>query len=232
MEKFTIADKHEAQEVLENDTSLSPEDKEILNTKPVFRVLKSLFEKYYNVELLSVNESTTSLLLFTTKPIDKYWLNKKESYVSMVPSNDYLVFGKPLVETNVESSNEFLSEEEVQKIDKDIHSKIKAYINEHLANWTEMCEGEDEAESLESFLDYHTTSWRVRGDGTVDVIIEGESRESFDFSWKMGRKKMTSNALDLLRGNVSHEFDDDGEECNNNFTWDKKLEEKVISLFK
>jgi hypothetical protein len=231
MEKFTIADKPDAQYILENNSSLSQEDKEIINTKPVFRVLKTLFEKYYDVELLSVNESATSLLSFTIKPIDKYWPNKKESYVSMVPSNDHIIFGKTQVETNIESSNEFLSEEEVQKIDQDIHSEIEAYVNEHIANWTEMCECEEEASSLEFFLDHHLPSWRVRGDGTVDVIVEGESRESFDFEWEDEEgEKRTSNAFDLLRGSVSHEFDD--EECNNNFTWDRKLEERVISLFK
>jgi hypothetical protein len=230
MEKFTIADKHEAQEILENNTSLSQEDKEILDTKPVFRVLKSLFEKYYSVELLSVNESTTSLLSFTTKPIDKYWRNKKESYVSMAPSNDHIIFGETPVEKP--EKKKFLNEEEVEKIDNELYSKIEAYINEHVANWSEMCECEDEASSLEFFLDHHTPSWRVWNDGTVDVIVEDDSRESFEFEWEDEEgEERTSNALDLLRGNVSHEFNDDGEDCNNEFTWDKKLEEKVISLF-
>jgi len=80
------------------------------------------------------------------------------------------------------------------------------------------------------FLDHHLPSWRVRGDGTVDVIVEGESRESFDFEWEdEDGEEQTSNALDLLRGNVSHEFDDD---CNNEFTWDNDLKKRVISLFK
>jgi hypothetical protein len=230
MEKFTIADKQDAQRILENNPSLSQDDKDILSRKPVFSVLKSLFEKYYNLELLSVHESDTDILSFTTKPIEKYWPNTEESYVSMVSSKDYLVFGKTAKKKNTEFSNKFLSEEEVEKMDIDLYREIGGYINEHIVNWTEMCECEDEASSLEFFLDHHLPSWRVRGDGTVDVIVEGESIESFDFEWEdEDGEERISNALDLLRGNVSHEFDED---CNNEFTWDNDLEEKVISLFK
>jgi len=231
MEKFTIADKQDAQCILENNPSLSQDDKDILSRKPVFSVLKSLFEKYYNLELLSVYESDTDILSFTTKPIEKYWPNTEESYVSMVSSKDYLVFGfGKTAKKNTEFSNKFLSEEEVEKMDIDLYREIGGYIDENIVNWTEMCECEDEASSLEFFLDHHLPSWRVRGDGTVDVIVEGESIESFDFEWEdEDGEERISNALDLLRGNVSHEFDED---CNNEFTWDNDLEEKVISLFK
>jgi acyl carrier protein len=122
-----------------------------------------------------------------------------------------------------------LSDDEVQEIDQDLHSKIDAYVNEHLANWTEMCECEEEGDALEFFLDRHLPSWRVRNDGTIDVIVEGDSRERFEFDWEDEEgEERTSNALDLLQGNVSHEFDED---CNNEFVWERDLESQVKGLF-
>ena len=241
--KFTIADKEEAQELLKQHPSLSREDKDILSTKPVFSILKSLFEKYYNLELLHPNESNTRQLftMFGEKPIAKYGPNYSEHFVSMVSGYDHLI-EKPKVEEHPlpnekpkkkkkikKSSKEFLNEEEVQEVDCELHSRIEAYVNEHIANWTEMCECEEEGDALEFFLDHHLPSWRVRKDGTVDVIVAGDSRESFEFEWNDEEgEERTSNALDLLQGKVSHEFDD---ECNNDFVWSRDIEKKVIALF-
>jgi hypothetical protein len=127
----------------------------------------------------------------------------------------------------------FLTDEEVEEINLELCTKIDGYVNENIVNWTEMCGYDEEAESLEFFLEWHCPSWRVRNDGTIDVIIEGmiesKSRESFDFKWKDWEgKERTSNALDLLRGKVSHEFDDD---CNNDFVWSRDIEKEVITLF-
>ena len=130
----------------------------------------------------------------------------------------------------MEFYKDFLSEEEVEKVDHDLHTKIENYVNENIANWTEMCECEEEGDALEFFLDHHLPSWRVRKDGTVDVIVEGDSRESFEFEWEdEDGEERTSNALNLLRGNVSHKFD---EYCSNDFVWSKDIEKEVIALFK
>ena len=127
----------------------------------------------------------------------------------------------------MEFYKDFLSEEEVEKVDHDLHTKIENYVNENIANWTEMCECEEEGDALESFLDHHLPSWRVRKDGTVDVIVEGDSRESFEFEWEdEDGEERTSNALNLLRGNVSHKFD---EYCSNDFVWSKDIEKEVIA---
>ncbi len=97
--KFTIADKEEAQLILENNSSLSQEDKEIVNSKPVFSVLKTFFWEYYNLELLHPTESNIRtdgewihIEDLKKKPIAKYWPNYDEYYVSMVPSRDFNFF--------------------------------------------------------------------------------------------------------------------------------------------
>jgi hypothetical protein len=90
MEKFTIADKQDAQQILENNPSLSQEEKDILSRKPVFNVLASLFRKYYGLELLSPYDAGKSIFVLSSRVIDKYKSNLIESYVSMVPYNDYL----------------------------------------------------------------------------------------------------------------------------------------------
>jgi hypothetical protein len=91
MEKFTIADKQDAQHILENNPSLTQEDKDVLSRKPVFNVLSTLFRKYYDLELLSPYDAGKSIFILNSRTIDKYWPNIVESYVSMVPYNDYLV---------------------------------------------------------------------------------------------------------------------------------------------
>ena len=122
-----------------------------------------------------------------------------------------------------------MNEKEVQEINQELHDRIQGYVNEHIANWSEMCECEEEATSLEFFLDRHLPSWRVRKDGTIDVIVEGDSIETFDFEWEDEEgEERTSNALDLFRGNVSHEFDED---CNNDFVWERDIESQVKELF-
>ena len=125
----------------------------------------------------------------------------------------------------------YLSSEEVEKIDGDLHYKIEGYINETIANWEACCECEEEGDALEFFLDHHLPSWRVASNGTIDVIIEGESREKFEFEWQdEDGEDRVSNALTLLKGNVSHQFDEDA----NNEVYDfyaKGLDAKIKALF-
>jgi len=62
------------------------------------------------------------------------------------------------------------------------------------------------------------------------VVVHGDSRDFFNFEWEDEEGvEMESNALDLLAGCVSHEFDDD---CNNDIAFDRELENKIIALFK
>jgi hypothetical protein len=124
----------------------------------------------------------------------------------------------------------YLTGEEVEKRDSQLHQDIENYINENIANWGEQCSCEEEGEALEFFLDRHLPSWRVRRDGTIDVIIKEKSRKSFNFEWEDEEgEEQTSNALDLLKGCVSHKFD---EECNNETSWDKTLGKRIIEVFK
>ena len=126
----------------------------------------------------------------------------------------------------------FLSSKEVEKIDRDLHNKIEGYINENIANWEECCECQEEGEALEFFLDHHYPSWRVASNGTIDVIVEGESRERFDFEWEdEDGESRVSNALSLLKGNVSHEFDEDSNNEIYDF-YERGLKSKIKALFK
>ena len=124
----------------------------------------------------------------------------------------------------------YLSDDEVEKMDETLHGDIDAYVNEELANWEEMCECEEEGESLDFVLSSECPAWRVRKDGTIDVVVHGDSKKDFDFGWEDedGRSR-TSNALDLLRGNVSYKFFNT-ERCNNELP--DELAERVVELFK
>jgi acyl carrier protein len=124
----------------------------------------------------------------------------------------------------------FLSEEEVEKMDATLYKEIEEYVNEEIANWTEMCECEEEGEALDFALGSSYPAWRVRNDGTVDVVVHGDSKKFFDFGWEDedGRRRK-SNALDLLRGNVSYKFFNT-DRCNNDL--DDDLAERVVELFK
>lgn len=128
----------------------------------------------------------------------------------------------------MEKEKKYLTEDEVKKIDETLYKELEEYISEEIANWTEMCECDAEGDALDFALSSECPVWRVCNDGTVDVVIHGDSREDFDFDWENEEgEEMTSNALDLLRGYVSHEFDDD---CNNDL--DDDLAERVVELFK
>ena len=124
----------------------------------------------------------------------------------------------------------FLSEDEVGEMNKTLHGDIEDYVNEEIANWTEMCECEEEGDGLDFALHLEYPSWRVRNDGTIDVVIHGNSKKSFDFGWEDedGRSR-TSNALNLLRGNVSYRFFNT-DKCNNELP--NELAERVVELFK
>jgi hypothetical protein len=243
--KFTIADKEEAREILLNDPNLSQEDIEFLSTNPVFAEIVKLFKSNYDLLLMSQVDFERafkgSLYSLASKHLENYVYVSSSIRCSSCCEYDSLVSPEPLPDlcpTSTKkpkkkikkSSKEFLDENEVEEMDSDLHRKIENYINENIANWTEMCECEEEGDELEFFLDHHLPSWRVRNDGTVDVIVESESRESFNFEWEDNEgEERTSNAIDLLQGNVSHEFDDD---CNNEFVWDNGIEKEVIALFK
>jgi len=251
--KFTIADKEEAREILLKDPNLSQEDMEFLSTNPVFAEIVKLFKSNYDLLLMSKDDFERAFKgsLFrglASEHLENYvyvsshiccssgW--KYDSLVSLDNDEndepifkifDALVATKKPKKKIKKSSKEFLDENEVDEMDSDLHRKIENYVNENIANWTEMCECEEEGDALEFFLDHHLPSWRVRNDGTVDVIVESESRESFNFEWEDNEgEERTSNAIDLLQGNVSHEFDDD---CNNEFVWDNDIEKEVIALF-
>jgi|688.fasta_scaffold506266_2 acyl carrier protein len=124
----------------------------------------------------------------------------------------------------------FLSDDEVGEMNKTLHGDIEDYVNEEIANWTEMCECEEEGDGLDFALNSEYPSWRVRNDGTIDVVIHGNSKKSFDFGWEDedGRSR-TSNALNLLRGNVSYRFFNT-DKCNNDLP--DELAERVVELFK
>jgi acyl carrier protein len=124
----------------------------------------------------------------------------------------------------------FLNDDEVEGMDKTLHGNIEAYVNERIANWTEMCECEEEGDGLDFALSSSYPAWRVRNDGTIDVVIHGDSKRSFNFGWEDedGRSR-TSNALDLLRGNVSYRFFNT-EKCNNELP--DELAERAVKLFK
>jgi hypothetical protein len=255
--KFTIADKEEAREILLNDPNLSQEDIEFLSTNPVFAEIVKLFKSNYDLLLMSKDDfKRTFKGSYWTSEASEHLENyvyvsssircssccEYDSLVSLENDEndendepifkifDALVATKKPKKKIKKSSKEFLDENEVEEMDSDLHRKIENYVNENIANWTEMCECEEEGDALEFFLDHHLPSWRVRNDGTVDVIVESESRESFNFEWEDNEgEERTSNAIDLLQGNVSHEFDDD---CNNEFVWDNGIEKEVIALFK
>lgn len=124
----------------------------------------------------------------------------------------------------------FLNDDEVEKIDEDLHRKIDEYVNEHIANWEEMCECEEEGDALDFALSSSCPAWRVRNDGTVDVVVHGDSKKSFDFGWEdeNGRYRK-SNALDLLQGNVSYKFFNT-DRCKNELP--NELMGRVVELFK
>jgi len=130
-----------------------------------------------------------------------------------------------------EGSNRALSSEEVEKIDFNLFRIIENYINENIANWEECCECQEQADALEFMLDHHYPDWRVLSNGTIDVVINGESRERFNFEWEdEDGEERTSNALRLLKGNVSHQFD----EAANNEVYDfysSGLKAKIKALF-
>lgn len=124
----------------------------------------------------------------------------------------------------------YLNDDEVEKMDETLHGDIDAYVNERIANWEEMCECEEEGEALDFVLSSEYPAWRVRKDGTIDVVVHGDSKKSFDFGWEDedGRSR-TSNALNLLQGNVSYKFFNT-ERCNNELP--DELMERVVELFK
>jgi hypothetical protein len=123
----------------------------------------------------------------------------------------------------------FLSSEEVESINSALHDDIENYIQENIVNWEEQCECDEEGDALDYKLDRETPSWRVQDNGTVDVIIEADDRDHFNFSWndEEGEERI-SNALRRLKGNVSHKFDDS---CNNKIYWNDRLTNEIKSLF-
>jgi acyl carrier protein len=125
-----------------------------------------------------------------------------------------------------------LSSEEVEKIDAKLFSRIEDYINENIANWEECCECEEEGDALDFALSHSYPDWRVLSDGTIDVVIHGESRESFDFEWEDEEgEERTSNAFDLLKGYVSHQFDENANNEVQDF-YSSGLKDKIKALFK
>lgn len=135
-------------------------------------------------------------------------------------------------EAEVVGEIKYLSSDEVEKLDSGLYYEIDEYVNRHIATWEECCECQEEAEALEFFLDHHLPSWRVRNNGTIDVVVEGESREQFDFEWQdEDGEDRVSNAFNRLNGNVSHQFDEAANNEVHSF-YSSGLKSKIEALFK
>jgi hypothetical protein len=88
--KFTIANKEQAKSILLNNLDLTLDDWMQVTGNPVFSFLASLFEKYYDLSLLSTYDAEMNYDhkgMYKNRLINQF---SPDGYVSMDPSNDHL----------------------------------------------------------------------------------------------------------------------------------------------
>jgi hypothetical protein len=131
----------------------------------------------------------------------------------------------------------WVSDEEMKKLDPDLHDEIVDHIDTNLISWmpgleNASCEAESDALQYFGETQMLDSRWRVYPDGTMNLVMRsGGEREDFDFDWEdEDGKERTSNFLDALEGSIGLKFDEGANNGDNELP--EELGERVRALLR